>query len=57
MNPDHIYAVEASPDTTLRLVNGETIIVRETLDELIDEGRGVPPADHAVAMTLRPSLP
>ncbi len=35
VNPDHIYEAEASPDTTLRLVNGETIIVRETLDELI----------------------
>lgn len=37
VNPDHIYEVEARPDTTLRLVNGETIIVRETLDELIDK--------------------
>lgn len=35
VNPDHIYEAEARPDTTLRLVNGETIIVRETLDELI----------------------
>lgn len=35
VNPDHIYEAEASPDTTLRFVNGETIIVRETLDELI----------------------
>lgn len=37
VNPDHIYAAEARPDTTLRLVSGETIIVRETLDELIDK--------------------
>lgn len=35
VNPDHIYEAEAYPDTTLRLVNGERIIVRETLDELI----------------------
>lgn len=37
VNPDHIYEVEATPDTTLRLVNGERIIVRETIDELIDK--------------------
>jgi len=36
VNPDHIYAAEASPDTTLRLANGETILVKESLDELID---------------------
>ena len=35
VNPDHIYEADANPDTTLRLVNGETIIVKETLDELI----------------------
>jgi flagellar protein FlbD len=37
VNPDHIYEIEATPDTTLRLVNGERIIVRETIDELIDK--------------------
>lgn len=37
VNPDHIYAAEARPDTTLRLLNGETIIVRESLDELIEK--------------------
>jgi flagellar protein FlbD len=36
INPDHIGWVEAMPDTTLSLLNGEKIIVRETLDELID---------------------
>lgn len=37
VNPDHIYEAEATPDTTLRLVNGERIIVKETLDELIQK--------------------
>jgi len=36
VNPDHIYAVDAAPDTTLRLANGETILVKESLDELIE---------------------
>lgn len=35
VNPDLVYAVDATPDTTLRIVGGETIIVRESLDELI----------------------
>jgi flagellar protein FlbD len=37
VNPDHIYEAEARPDTTLRLVNGDTMIVKETLDELISK--------------------
>lgn len=36
INPDHIGWAEASPDTTLSLLNGEKVIVRESLDELID---------------------
>ncbi|MEO8876155.1 MAG: flagellar FlbD family protein [Polyangiaceae bacterium] len=36
INPDHIGWVDATPDTTLFLLNGEKIIVRESLDELID---------------------
>ncbi len=35
INPDHIGWVDATPDTTLFLIGGEKIIVRETLDELI----------------------
>ena len=36
INPDHIGWVDATPDTTLFLLNGEKIIVRQTLDELIE---------------------
>jgi flagellar protein FlbD len=36
INPDHIGWVEANPDTTLSLLNGEKILVKETLDELIE---------------------
>ena len=35
INPDHIGWVETTPDTTLFLIAGEKIIVRESLDELI----------------------
>lgn len=36
INPDTVLWAEASPDTTLCLVGGEKVLVRETLDELID---------------------
>jgi flagellar protein FlbD len=36
INPDHISWVEATPDTTLFLINGEKLMVRETLDELMN---------------------
>jgi flagellar protein FlbD len=35
INPDHIGWADATPDTTLFLIGGEKIIVRETLAELI----------------------
>lgn len=35
INPDHIGWADATPDTTLFMISGEKIIVRETLDELI----------------------
>lgn len=36
INPDHISWADASPDTTLFLIGGEKIIVRETLEDLIE---------------------
>ena len=35
INPDHIGWIETTPDTTLFLIGGEKIIVREALDALI----------------------
>ena len=37
INPDHICWADATPDTTLFLIGGEKIIVRETLEELIEQ--------------------
>lgn len=37
LNPDSLLWAEQSPDTTLRLTNGESVIVRETIDELIEQ--------------------
>lgn len=66
VNPDLVYAVDATPDTTLRLVGGERILVRESLDELITKvvefrqrvQRGAPAATEpgtgsVVGVTLR----
>jgi flagellar protein FlbD len=36
INPDHIGWADATPDTTLFLIGGEKIIIRETLEELIE---------------------
>ncbi len=36
INPDHIAWVDVLPDTTIRLYNGEKLLVRESLDELIE---------------------
>lgn len=36
INPDHLVTAEASPDTTLFLLGGDKLIVRESLDELIE---------------------
>jgi flagellar protein FlbD len=35
INPDLITWIEVTPDTTVSLVGGEKIIVREALDEVI----------------------
>jgi len=35
LNPDLILWADATPDTTLCLVSGEKLLVRQTLDELI----------------------
>ena len=37
INPDVVLWAEASPDTTLCLVGGEKVLIRESLDELIDK--------------------
>lgn len=36
INPDHISWVDSNPDTTLFLIGGEKILVRESVDELIE---------------------
>lgn len=36
INPDHIAWVESTPDTTLCLIGDRKIIVRESMEEVID---------------------
>lgn len=36
VNPDVIERVHASPDTTVVLVDGTTLVVSETMDEVIE---------------------
>lgn len=37
LNCDLIESVEAAPDTIIRLVSGKTIIVKETVKEIVEE--------------------
>jgi len=36
INADLIKVVEENPDTTLRLTNGDTMIVRESMQEVVE---------------------
>ncbi|HEX7085423.1 MAG TPA: flagellar FlbD family protein [Vicinamibacterales bacterium] len=36
LNVDVIYSVERTPDTLISLANGETLMVRETPDEILE---------------------
>lgn len=57
VNPDHIETADAFPDTTLRLIGGDRIIVRESLDELIEKvvayRRHVSDARAVATLTVR----
>lgn len=73
INPDHIAWVEANPDTTLCLLGDRKIIVRESLDEVIERfvasraksGGGnplnipsiAPPSGSGSRASLQPSRP
>jgi flagellar protein FlbD len=37
VNPDLITWIEVTPDTTLSLLGGEKVMVRETLEDVIDK--------------------
>lgn len=35
LNADLIKMIESTPDTILTLINGDTLVVRETVDEVV----------------------
>ncbi|BCR20892.1 flagellar FlbD family protein [Borrelia miyamotoi] len=39
LNPCHIESIEANPDTTILLMNGKKIIVKENVVEVVDKIR------------------
>ncbi|MEM7229223.1 MAG: flagellar FlbD family protein [Planctomycetota bacterium] len=45
VNVDLVRTIESNPDTTIKLINGDHLIVRESLDEIIrlsiDYGRSL----------------
>ena len=36
VNAEIIRTVEANPDTTIKLLNGDTILVQESLEQVVD---------------------
>jgi flagellar protein FlbD len=36
LNPDLMKSIEENPDTTIELLNGDRILVRETAEEIVD---------------------
>ncbi|AAX16799.1 flagellar FlbD family protein [Borrelia hermsii] len=36
LNPCHIESIETNPDTTILLVNGKRLVVRESVVEVVD---------------------
>ena len=53
INPDLITWIEVTPDTTIALLNGDRVMVRETLDEVmhrvVEFRRSVHPPDGSDA--------
>lgn len=53
LNADLIRYVERVPDTLINLTNGESLMVRETLDEVVRRALAYQRAKY---MALRPSM-
>jgi flagellar protein FlbD len=59
INSDLIESIEARPDTTVRLVGGQSIVVRESLDEILERiaefrGRVLGRAGLGALLAVRP---
>lgn len=52
INPDLICWIDVTPDTTVSLLGGDRIMVRESLDDVIDAIVGYRASIHAVARTV-----
>ncbi|AHH05132.1 flagellar protein FlbD [Borrelia miyamotoi] len=39
LNPCHIESIEANPDTTILLMNGKKVVVKENVVEVVDKIR------------------
>jgi len=37
LNSDLIESIEASPDTTIKLITGQRIVVRESIEEIVSK--------------------
>ena len=57
LNAELIRYVESRPDTYVTLVNGDRLIVRETLDEVMDRAIRYQQSKHLIPTLLSESRP
>lgn len=57
INPDLIFTIEATPDTVVRLTNGETLMVRESVDEFIERFQAYKRQIHQLSVTVTEAEP
>ena len=56
LNADQIETVEATPDTVIRLLGGKKLLVRETVQEVIERAIAYAQRVHAIAVPLPEQL-
>lgn len=57
INPDLVYTVEATPDTVLRLTNGEHLVLKESIPEFIERFEAYKKRVYRLDVTVTESAP
>jgi flagellar protein FlbD len=57
INPDLIYTIEATPDTVLRLTNGEHLVIKESIPEFIERFEAYKKRVYSLNVTVTEASP
>lgn len=52
INPDLIFTIEATPDTVVRLTNGENLVIKESVPEFIERFEAYKQRIHQLSVTV-----